>query len=98
MDASASLDDAFALLSGGAAALVAVRGERPAGVVTKLDLLEYLTHLGERRALTPVALARLDAGRGRAGCGRSDAPARLRPARRAASTRSYPRSALSSAR
>jgi cystathionine beta-synthase len=49
MDASASLDDAFALLSGGASALVAVRGERPAGVVTKLDLLEYLTHLGERR-------------------------------------------------
>ena len=48
MDASASLDEAFALLSGGASALVAVRGERPAGVVTKLDLLEYLTHLGER--------------------------------------------------
>jgi hypothetical protein len=23
---------------------VAVRGERPAGVVTKLDLLEYLAH------------------------------------------------------
>jgi cystathionine beta-synthase len=50
MDASASLDEAFALLSGGAPALVAVRGERPAGVVTKLDLLEYLAHLGERRA------------------------------------------------
>ena len=50
MDASASLDDAFALLSGGAPALVAVRGERPAGVVTKLDLLEYLAHLGERRS------------------------------------------------
>jgi cystathionine beta-synthase len=49
LDASATLDDAFALLSGGAPALVAVRGERPAGVVTKLDLLEYLTHLGERR-------------------------------------------------
>jgi cystathionine beta-synthase len=50
MDASASLDEAFALLSSGAPALVAVRGEHPAGVVTKLDLLEYLTHLGERRA------------------------------------------------
>jgi cystathionine beta-synthase len=49
MDASASLDEAFALLSGGAPALVAIRGERPAGVVTKLDLLEYLAHLGERR-------------------------------------------------
>jgi cystathionine beta-synthase len=49
LDASASLDDAFGLLSGGAPALVAVRGERPAGVVSKLDLLEYLAHLGERR-------------------------------------------------
>jgi cystathionine beta-synthase len=48
MDASATLDEAFALLSGGAPALVAVRGERPAGVVTKLDLLEYLAHLGKR--------------------------------------------------
>ncbi|MFP5342891.1 MAG: cystathionine beta-synthase [Candidatus Limnocylindria bacterium] len=43
--ASATLDDAFALLSGGTvSAVVAVRGERPAGVVTKLDLLEYLAH------------------------------------------------------
>jgi cystathionine beta-synthase len=50
MDASATLDDAFGLLSGGAAALVAVRGEQPAGVVTKLDLLEYLAHLGDRRS------------------------------------------------
>jgi cystathionine beta-synthase len=49
MDASATLDDAFGLLSGGASALVAVRGERPAGVVTKLDLLEYLAHLPSRR-------------------------------------------------
>ncbi len=44
VDASATLDQAFALLSGGAAAVVAVRGERPAGVVTKLDVLEYLAH------------------------------------------------------
>jgi cystathionine beta-synthase len=49
MDASASLDEAFATLSDGAPALVAVRGEQPAGIVTKLDLLEYLAHLGERR-------------------------------------------------
>ena len=42
--ASATLDEAFALLTGGASALVAVRGERPAGVVTKLDILEYLAH------------------------------------------------------
>jgi cystathionine beta-synthase len=45
VEASATLDEAFALLSGGeASALVAVRGDRPAGVVTKLDLLEYLAH------------------------------------------------------
>ena len=45
VDTSMSLDEAFALLSGGgASALVAVHEERPAGVVTKLDLLEYLTH------------------------------------------------------
>ncbi len=44
VDASATLDEAFALLSGGAAALVAIRGDRPVGVVTKLDFLEYLAH------------------------------------------------------
>jgi cystathionine beta-synthase len=44
VDASATLDEAFALLSGNATALVAIRGEAPAGVVTKLDLLEYLSH------------------------------------------------------
>ena len=44
VEASATLDEAFGLLSGGASALVAVRGERPVGVVTKLDLLEYLAH------------------------------------------------------
>jgi len=42
--ATATLDEAFALLSGGVNALVAVRDERPAGVVTKLDILEYLAH------------------------------------------------------
>ncbi len=45
VEASATLDEAFALLSGGSPAVVAVRGEQPAGVVTKLDLLEYLSHL-----------------------------------------------------
>jgi cystathionine beta-synthase len=49
IDLGASLDDAFAMLSGGAPAVVAVAGGRPAGVVTKLDLLEYLAHR-ERRA------------------------------------------------
>jgi cystathionine beta-synthase len=44
VEASSTLDDAFVLLSGGAPALVAVRGDTPAGVVTKLDLLEFLSH------------------------------------------------------
>jgi cystathionine beta-synthase len=44
LDVTASVDEAFGLLSGGAPALLAVRGVRPAGVVTKLDLLEYLAH------------------------------------------------------
>jgi cystathionine beta-synthase len=47
VDASATLDEAFTLLSGGSPALVAVRGEQPAGVVTKLDLLEYLSNLSQ---------------------------------------------------
>ena len=46
VDASATLDEAFALLSGGAPAVVAIAGEEPAGIVTKLDLLEYLSHRG----------------------------------------------------
>jgi cystathionine beta-synthase len=44
VDASASLDEAFSLLSNGAPAIICVRDARPAGVVTKLDLLEYLAH------------------------------------------------------
>jgi len=48
IDLGASLDDAFALLSGGAQAVVPIAKGRPAGVVTKLDLLEYLAHRGGR--------------------------------------------------
>jgi cystathionine beta-synthase len=44
IEASASLDDAFTSLSEGAAALVAVQDGKPAGIVTKLDLLEHLAH------------------------------------------------------
>ncbi|HEY7589530.1 MAG TPA: pyridoxal-phosphate dependent enzyme [Candidatus Limnocylindrales bacterium] len=44
VDAGATLDEAFRLLSAGAPALVAVRDGRPAGVVSKLDVLEYLAH------------------------------------------------------
>jgi cystathionine beta-synthase len=48
VDVGASLDDAFSLLSGGSPAVVATSGARPAGVVTKLDLLEFLAHRGAR--------------------------------------------------
>jgi cystathionine beta-synthase len=48
VDTVASLDDAFALLSGGSPAVVATKGNRPVGVVTKLDLLEFLAHRGPR--------------------------------------------------
>jgi cystathionine beta-synthase len=46
IDSAASLDDAFRLLSEGAPAVLAVAGSRPTGIVTKLDLLEYLAHRG----------------------------------------------------
>jgi cystathionine beta-synthase len=48
VDASVTLDEAFAMLSGGPTALVVVAGGRPAGVVTKLDFLEYLAHRPSR--------------------------------------------------
>ena len=48
IDLGATLDNAFALLSGGAPAVVPVARGRPAGVLTKLDLLEYLAHRGPR--------------------------------------------------
>jgi cystathionine beta-synthase len=44
VDAGSSLDEAFALLAGDTSAVIAVQGDRPIGVVTKLDLLEYLAH------------------------------------------------------
>jgi cystathionine beta-synthase len=44
VDVAASLDEAFALLSGGASAVIATSGGHPVGVVTKLDVLEYLAH------------------------------------------------------
>ena len=44
VDGPTSLDNAFSLLSGGAPAVVVVDSGRAAGVVTKLDLLEFLAH------------------------------------------------------
>jgi len=44
VDVTATLDQAFVLLSGGSSAVIATRNDRPVGVVTKLDVLEYLAH------------------------------------------------------
>ena len=44
LDVSASVDEAFAILTDEAPGLLAVRAGRPASVVTKLDLLEHLAH------------------------------------------------------
>jgi cystathionine beta-synthase len=50
VDLADSLDDAFSLLTaGGASAVIATRAGRPVGVVTKLDLLEYLSHRPDGR-------------------------------------------------
>jgi cystathionine beta-synthase len=49
VSAAASVDEAFEMLAAGAAALVAVADEQPLGVITKLDLLEYLARAGRSR-------------------------------------------------
>ena len=49
VDVEASLDQAFALINAGASAVVATRGERPIGVITRLDVLEYLSHRPDAR-------------------------------------------------
>jgi cystathionine beta-synthase len=46
VSAAASVDEAFELLAAGASALVAVADEQPLGVITKLDLLEFLARSG----------------------------------------------------
>ncbi|HYY46923.1 MAG TPA: cystathionine beta-synthase [Candidatus Angelobacter sp.] len=42
--AGAHVDEAFNALLGGATALVVVEGERPVGIITRLDLLEFMAH------------------------------------------------------
>ena len=46
--AQVSIDVAFELLNGGAPAVLAVDKDEPVGVITKLDLLEYLARTGRR--------------------------------------------------
>lgn len=50
VDVTSSLDEAFSMLSDGSSAVIATRGDRPVGVVTKLDVLEYLAHRPIRHA------------------------------------------------
>jgi cystathionine beta-synthase len=45
----ADIDAAFDLLLGGATALVVTDREQPVGMVTKLDLLEFVAHHDRRR-------------------------------------------------
>ncbi|HEX8939406.1 MAG TPA: cystathionine beta-synthase [Candidatus Limnocylindrales bacterium] len=49
VEASASLDEAFAILSGQAPAAIVVEDRRPLGIVSKLDLLEFLAQPGADR-------------------------------------------------
>jgi cystathionine beta-synthase len=44
----ATVDEAFELLAAGVPALVAVADDQPLGVITKLDLLEYLARASRR--------------------------------------------------
>ncbi|MGH2997012.1 MAG: CBS domain-containing protein, partial [Gaiellaceae bacterium] len=44
VDANESVDQVYATMSGGSPAVVVARGGRPAGVLTRSDLLEYLAH------------------------------------------------------
>jgi cystathionine beta-synthase len=47
--AGAHVDEAFNTLLGGATALVVMDGERPVGIITRLDLLEFMAHSRSRR-------------------------------------------------
>ena len=46
---AAHIDDAFEALLGGASALVVVEDARPVGILTRLDLLEFMAHRGTQR-------------------------------------------------
>jgi cystathionine beta-synthase len=44
VEADESVDEVFAALSGGSAAVVVASGGKPTGMLTRSDLLEYLAH------------------------------------------------------
>ena len=58
VEASATLDEVFATLTGGTNAVVVARDGKPVGVLTRSDLLEFLAH-------SRVATTRLGTGRRR---------------------------------
>jgi len=49
IETTAHIDDAFEALLGGVGALVIMEGERPKGIITRLDLLEFMAHRAPRR-------------------------------------------------
>ena len=53
IEASATLDEVFATLTGGTNAVVVARDGKPVGVLTRSDLLEFLAHAA--RCLTPLS-------------------------------------------
>jgi predicted transcriptional regulator len=44
VEASATLDEVFATLTGGGSAVVVAREGKPVGVLTRSDLLDFLAH------------------------------------------------------
>jgi cystathionine beta-synthase len=46
VDASQSLDEVFATLTGRTNAVVVARDGRPVGVLTRADLLDFIAHAG----------------------------------------------------
>jgi cystathionine beta-synthase len=49
IETTAHIDDAFEALLSGVGALVIMEGERPKGIITRLDLLEFMAHRAPRR-------------------------------------------------
>jgi cystathionine beta-synthase len=49
IETAAQIDDAFEALLGGVGALVVAEASRPMGIITRLDLLEFMAHRAPRR-------------------------------------------------
>ena len=70
VEASATLDEVFATLTGGTNAVVVAREGKPVGVLTRSDLLDFLAHTApdaaRRRRRAPTHRDALAEGRARA--------------------------------